>query len=236
VTQSTLLARLPATWRQFGAFLRAPQVLTPAGLRSPGAARTIGAMLALHLIGLAVIGLLMSGWMTLLGIEGPEAFAQLPPHYLVPLAVLGAPLIEESVFRGWLTGRPRALWLLLWLAAGIGLTVMAQHGLLSPLVAAGLPLAAALVGWIVLRKRETGPLFRAGFPLIFYASATVFGLIHVLNYTAPGLVHLPLVLPQLWAGLTLGFLRLRIGLPAAMLVHAVSNGLAVSLALASGEV
>lgn len=236
MNRSALLARLPATWRQFGAFLRAPQVLAPTGLRSHGAARTIGAMLALHLIGLAVIGLLMSGWMTLLGIEGPEAFAQFPPHYLVPLAVLGAPLIEESVFRGWLTGRPRALWLLFWLAAGIGLTVLVQRGLVSPLVAAGLPLAAALVGWIVLRKREAGPLFRAGFPLIFYASASVFGLIHVLNYTAPGLVHLPLVLPQLWAGLTLGFLRLRIGLPAAMLVHAVSNGLAVGLALASGEV
>jgi Type II CAAX prenyl endopeptidase Rce1-like len=121
-------------------------------------------------------------------------------------------------------------------AAGIGLTVMAQRGLLSPLVAAGFPLAAALVGWIILRKLQPGPLFRAGFPLIFYVSATVFGLIHLFNYTAPGLVHLPLVLPQLWAGLTLGFLRLRIGLPAAMLVHAVSNGLAVSLALASGEV
>ncbi len=236
MTQPTLLARLPATWHQFAAFLRAPTVLVPAGLRRPGVARTIGAMLALHLIGLAVIGLLMSGWMTLMGIEGPEAFAQFPPHYLVPLAVVGAPLIEESVFRGWLTGRPRALWLLLWLTLGIGLTVMAQRGLLSPLVAAGLPLIAALAGWIVLRKRQAGPLFRAGFPLIFYASAVLFGLIHVFNYSAPGLAHLPLVLPQLWAGLTLGFLRLRIGLPAAMLVHAVSNGLAVGLALAAGEV
>lgn len=236
MTNSTLLARLPATWHHFAAFLRAPNVLAPAGLRSPGAARTIGAMLALHLLGLMVIGLLMSGWMTLMGIEGPDAFAQFPPHYLVPLAVLGAPLIEESVFRGWLTGRPRALWLLLCLLVGIGLTVLAQQGLLAPLAAAGWPLAASLVGWIVLRKLRAGPLFRTGFPLIFYASAIVFGLIHVLNYSAPGLAHLPLILPQLWAGLTLGFLRLRVGLPAAMLVHAVSNGLAVGLALAAGEV
>jgi membrane protease YdiL (CAAX protease family) len=40
----------------------------------------------------------------------------------------------------------------------------------------------------------------------------------------------------LWAGLTLGFVRTRVGLPASMLVHGASNALALGLAAASGQV
>jgi membrane protease YdiL (CAAX protease family) len=194
----------------------------------------MGAMLALHLLGLIVLLVVLSGWQQVSGIEGPVAFEMFPTKYLIPLAVLAAPLLEETVFRGWLSGRPRALWLLLCLIVAVAvpmLVVLSQVQTVILLVAA---LIAALTGWIVLRRRGPAAWFTGNFKAIFYASAVIFGLIHVFNYGTPTPAVLPMILPQVWAGLTLGYLRLRIGLPAAMLVHGTSNGLALLLAGLAG--
>lgn len=193
----------------------------------------MGAMLGLHLLGLIVLLILLSGWQALTGIDGPQAFGEIPAHYLVPLAVLAAPLAEETVFRGWLSGRPRALWLLVCLIAGIAAIVLLTP-VASRILAIALTLLAAGIGWVVLRKRLAPAWFARNFAAVFFASAAVFGMIHVFNYSEPGFVHVPMVLPQVWAGLTLGFLRMRVGLLAAMLVHGVSNGLALALASLAG--
>lgn len=231
---TSLVSRLPQTWRQFGSFLRKPELGKPAGLRSRSAWLTVGAMLGLHLLGLAALLVLLSGWQSLTGIDGPAAFDAFPKHWLLPTAVLAAPLLEESIFRGWLSGRPRALWLLVcFLAASVALvTIKAEplHMLLG--LVAGLVIGIG--GWLVLRKRLAPHWFERHFTAIFFAAAVVFGLIHVFNYAAPGLVTLPMVLPQVWAGLTLGFVRTRIGLPASMLLHGASNGLALGLVALGG--
>ena len=39
---------------------------------------------------------------------------------------------------------------------------------------------------------------------------------------------LPLILPQVWAGLVFGFMRMRLGLGASMLAHAGANLLAIA--------
>ena len=231
---TSLVSRLPETWRNFASFLRQPAFDKPSGLRSRAAWVTVGAMLALHLLGLAVLLVLLSGWQALTGIGGPAAFDQFPTKYLVLLAVLAAPLLEESIFRGWLSGRPRALWLLgCFLVGAVALvTIKAQplHMLLGLLAG----LVIAIGGWLALRKRLAPGWFARHFTAIFFAAAVVFGLIHVFNYAAPGLVTLPMVLPQGWAGLTLGFVRTRIGLPASMLLHGASNGLALGLVALGG--
>ncbi len=231
---TTLVSRLPATWQHFGSFLRAPQPGNASGLRSRTAWQMIGAMLALHLIGLAVLLLVLSGWQKLTGIGGPAAFDQFPKQWLLPMAVIVAPIAEEAVFRGWLSGRPRALWLLGCLVAAIVALVTIKAG--QTAMAAGLAaiLLAGIAGWVALRKRLTPGWFTRHFSAIFYASAVIFGLIHVVNYAAPGLLHLPMILPQIWAGLTLGFVRTRIGLSAAMLMHAASNGLMLGLVALGG--
>lgn len=231
---TSLVSRLPATWRNFAGFLRMPEFDKPSGLRSRAAWRTVGAMLALHLIGLAVLLLLLSGWQSLTGIDGPAAFDAIPKQWLLPMAVLAAPLLEESIFRGWLSGRPRALWLLgCFLVAAVALVTIKAEPLhmLAGLLAG---LAITVGGWIVLRKRPAPEWFARRFTAIFFAAAIVFGLIHVFNYANPGLLHLPMVLPQVWAGLTLGFVRTRIGLPASMLLHGTSNGLALGLVALGG--
>jgi membrane protease YdiL (CAAX protease family) len=228
-------SRLPATWLEFAAFLRRPALGQPSGLRHHANWTTLGAMLALNLSGLAVLLVLLSGWQALTGIEGPAAFEDFPPQYLFPAAVLAAPLLEESAFRGWLSGRPRALWLLGCLIAATGLMLLAADLPLGSAAGLGLVLLAGLVGWLVLRKRATPDWFTHRFAPIFFASAGVFAVMHVFNYSHPGLLTLPMVLPQLWAGLTLGFVRNRVGLVGGMLVHGTSNAIALGLAALGGE-
>jgi ABC-type molybdate transport system permease subunit len=101
----------------------------------------------------------------------------------------------------------------------------------SGLLAVALATAA---GWIVLRKRAAMGWFAHGFPVIFYLGAALFALPHVLNYPQISLLTLPLVLPQAWAGLTLGYLRQRIGLIGSIIAHAASNGLMLGVALVIG--
>ncbi len=190
--------------------------------------------MVLDLIGLAVLMPLLVGWQQLTGVSGPDAFGKFPPRYLVPIVVLFAPVLEETVFRGWLSGRPRALWLLS--CAVLAIASIALAGPASPraIMALLTALIAAAAGWTLLRRRPASAWFARSFAPMFYASAAIFALVHTMNFAHPGLLSLPLVLPQLWSGLTLGYIRIRFGLPAAMATHAAANTAAITLALAGG--
>lgn len=232
MTVLTLASRLPAVWRDFAHFLHRPDWTGPVGLRAGW--RTAAAMFVLNVLGLAVLLLVLPLWQHVTGIDGPSAFEGIPPEVLIPAVVLGAPIGEEILFRGWLSGRPRALWLLgCVLIAVLALAILPTGSAQAGIALLGL-LLTALVGWLVLRKRAAPGWIARGFPALFFVSAGLFGLVHVFNYSAPGLLHLPMILPQLWAGLTLGFVRTRVGLPASMLVHGASNALALGLVALGG--
>jgi len=228
---------IAAILREFPAFLRRPRLVAPSGLRAAGAWKRLAVLVALQLAGLFLVLLpLLQLWQGAFGLPSPDAYGELPPGLLVPVVVLVAPVIEEMLFRGWLTGRVRALWLLA-CALGAGAFLYASTQGLQPLPAGGGILAllvAAPIGWFVLRKRGTPGWFGAAFPAIFYLMAAVFALSHMMNYPSFSALALPMVLPQLWAALVLGFIRLRIGLPASMLAHIVSNSAALALALLVG--
>ncbi len=230
-------AQAHSTIRQLGAFLIRPQLTQPSGLRAKGALAAWGVLTALHIAVLLVVLMpFLHLWQQTFDLPSPDAFDALPDGWLIPVSVLAAPVIEEMLFRGWLTGRWRALWLLactLGLVAAIafGMTGLAPEQLGLLLLAL---LVAGLVGWIVLRKRGAPGWFGAAFPAIFYLSALVFGLVHITNYPQVSLLALPLVLPQTWSGLLLGYMRMRIGLVASMLTHGTANAVALSLALMAG--
>jgi membrane protease YdiL (CAAX protease family) len=224
---------MTAMFRDFVAYLRRPRLTAPSGLGVPGAWRTVVTLLAFHLIVLLlVLAPLLKLWQSAMGLPAPEAFGAVSKGWLVPLVVLIAPIGEEVAFRGWLTGRPRALWLLAGgLLAMVGLhaaEVPASFGVLAMgLVAPG--------GWWWLRRRGVPGWFEAAFPVLFALSIAVFGLSHLSNYPRLSLALLPMVLPQVWAGLVLSYTRMRIGLVASMLIHAAANATAISLALLSGS-
>ncbi|WP_420384515.1 type II CAAX prenyl endopeptidase Rce1 family protein [Novosphingobium sp.] len=216
----------------FRAWLAMPRLITPTPLRTGW--RTWGVMLGLYLCGLVVIGAVLAVWQRTMHVPAPEAFRGFSGPVLAVAVVLAAPIGEESLFRGWLTGRPRALWLLaMAIIAGLMLIAVQRHwhdtaaslGFVATLI-------AALVGWLVLRRR-TEPLrwFAHGFAVWFALSVAVFALAHMANYPRLSWVVVPMVMPQLWAGLVFGYLRMRHGLIAAILAHACGNAAALAMAL-----
>ena len=222
--------RASITW--FGAYLAHPRLITPAPLRQGW--REWAVLVALYLAGLAIIGALLALWQSVFHLPRAEAFKGFSPAVLALAVVLAAPVGEEVLFRGWLTGRPRALWLLAMalLAAGL-LTAVSLHwhdeAASLGVLATGL---AALIGWLALRRRTT-PLrwFASGFAVWFYLSVAVFALLHLSNYPHVSWALVPMVLPQAWAGLVFGFVRMRHGLWAAILAHATGNAAALATAL-----
>ncbi len=164
------------------------------------------------------------------GIEpAPRFFGETATEQAFGFLVL-APLLEEALFRGWMSGRRAALTFAL---AGLIALVLLGGGLLigggaarwSGLAAAAVVLAA-LVRWLAARTRETDvpPWFTRHFALLVWASSVLFALVHLGNYPPlPYPAGLLLVMPQMIGGLLLAYTRTRFGLRAAIAHHAAFN-------------
>jgi membrane protease YdiL (CAAX protease family) len=179
--------------------------------------------------------------LTALGLEMPGHLLQdlelgLP---LLAFIVIGAPLGEELVFRGWLSGRPGHVGAsLAILAAALlgGAAMLLLPGMrgvigLVALTALGL-VAAAILLW---RKRGRPPMgwFARHARWFYLLSAVAFASIHLTNFTeGNAALLLPLTLPQFLLGLILGYVRVMFGLWASVLMHAMHNTLFISLVLA----
>lgn len=223
-----------ALFEEFAVWLARPWMFSPSGLRAPGAWRFLRTMLALHLgVLLLVLLPLLALWQKALALPSPEAFDQVSKAMLVPFVVVLAPVAEELAFRGWLTGRVRAIWLVgCGFAAAAFLAMVNFHVYEVPASFAVLAMGiVAPAGWWYLRRRGVAPGFEAAFPVLVWLSILVFGLSHLSNYPRFSWALLPMVLPQVWAGMTLSYTRMRVGIFGAMLIHAAANGISVSLAL-----
>ncbi len=144
-------------------------------------------------------------------------------------ALLWAPVVEELVFRYGLR-RFKHLWWLLPLAVAALLQ--------GPGLPGGVALAAFLA-WCWLPYGSRRPLARqplpwgvreswlAWFPWTFHLSSLAFSAVHLYNFNLAQtpLWLLPLlVLPQWVTGMVLGWLRVRHGIGASILLHAIFNG------------
>lgn len=157
---------------------------------------------------------------------------------MILLGVIFAPLIEETMFRGWLRGSKRALlfltfptiyfgglWIIFTVSSGSDLMIITIF-LWSFLI--------AFDGFFLVKDTfydaTPMPQYRKYFSYIFYTSAAAFALVHILNYEHGNQWALiPMVTTQFLGGLVLGYVRLRFGLSAAMIMHGSSNGILVLL-------
>jgi membrane protease YdiL (CAAX protease family) len=234
VTELTAAPSARAVLRDFLRFLKQPRVLHRQPLRSTGQWRRWAWLTGLLIAGLIGVLLpLLALWQRVFALPAPEAFGAMSPQMLVPVVVLVAPVLEELLFRGWQSGSAAALWLLGCALVCVGALVIAAQ---SPWLAIGAILGAgiaALLGWRRLRHRPA-PLawFARSFPVIFYLVAAGFALLHLMNYPRFSLLAVPLVLPQLWAALVLGYIRQRIGLVPGIAAHMLANAASLGLALA----
>lgn len=226
-------------WQRYRDFLRHPRLPQKAYGFGKGSLVAVLRLLALDLmVMLALIA--AAGTAILLGLELPEseiAGLEWSPLVVV-LVVLVAPLLEETGFRSWLSGRPgHVLAALLLLFGFFAVPIIAmqttadQSGLAQT---AGLTggLILAILALFILRSRPPMRWFARSFAFFYAASTLAFALIHLLNYQEGTLaVLLPLVVPQLVAGSIFGYARVTYGLWASVLLHALHNGVAVGAVL-----
>lgn len=148
-------------------------------------------------------------------------------------ALLWAPIVEELVFRYSLRRIAHGLWVV---PVGVGIMLS------GPSIASVLFLSAVLLlcwsPWLgpsrlPLPQRSQGRSwalrrqYRTMFPWVFHAANLMFAGVHLHNFNLPPTAFwlLPLlVLPQWLTGLVLGWLRVRRGIGAAMLLHGLFNG------------
>lgn len=141
-----------------------------------------------------------------------------------------APVLEELLFRGWLTGRIAALRFALYGMAAMAcflVSFYAEPDLAEIVGLAGVAMAfAGLVHLSYTRHRDTAvpTWFIRHFHWFVWGSTLLFGLLHIGNYepvTHP--LGVLVVLPQTIGGLLLAYTRTRLGLGAAMAHHAAFN-------------
>lgn len=167
-----------------------------------------------------------------------QTLGQSAPLRLILMGILIAPVIEEVMFRSWLGGPRAAILGLPILAAALAVLTTVEIDLPSTL---SFGLAAILSVMILAVARQYGSRTaeqqaaarRRLFPFAFYGSALLFALIHLSNYEG-GLsspIMLVAVLPQAIVGLLLGYVRMRFGILAAILFHAVYNSFLIGLFL-----
>ncbi|MFY7836532.1 MAG: type II CAAX prenyl endopeptidase Rce1 family protein [Novosphingobium sp.] len=227
---------LRSTLIELVVFLRNPRLIQAEGLNADGA---IVRWLVLAILQIAVLGLVVMPlillWQKAFDLPSPNAFDGMSPLALWGGAVLLAPVLEELFFRGWMSGRPAALWLMAVLIAGLALFFAFGRG--DVLIAGAiivLTLIAAVVAWWRTRHERAAPeWFVRAFPWLFYGGTMAFALMHVFNYPQVTWVVVPMVLPQFWTGLMLAHMRVRLGLLAAILNHIASNAIMLTAALAT---
>ena len=228
------LSAAPASVRGFWPFLKAP-ALPDRPARLSGAALTSTVRLLLLDLALLAPIVLVAGLAQMAGYQLPDnVFANMPlTGPLITLIVIGAPLMEELLFRSWLSGRPQHIAPPLLIAAALAALILL--GPTQPLAAGTTALTALVVAGIAAwrwRGRNPLPFFRRHFRWFYLAATAAFASVHLTNYTeGTALFLLPLVIPQFLTGLVLGYVRVRNGLWSAILLHALHNGVIVGAVL-----
>jgi membrane protease YdiL (CAAX protease family) len=235
---SPRLARwAPSEWRGFAAFLRRPVLPERmTGIRFAA----IGRVLQLFALDLVLMGLILGliQLATAIGFHIPSNEIdklKLTPLLLLLVIVL-LPMGEEMVFRSWLSGRAGPMIALVVVAVGVAIPVISGPQAHPILLLGSLAIAALLaIGVAVwLRKRRAMPFFARHFVWFYFASALLFAAAHLMNYSdGITLALLPLVVPQLIAGLIFGYARVTFGLWSDMMLHMMHNGLLVGLIVLS---
>lgn len=204
-------------------FLRHPKLEASSESSLAIRVRQVGWLTVANFFLAAGVGLLL----TFLRQQGLLEETELSPAYKklvehLPMALLAgvgiAPLLEEVLFRSWLRSPRQSFYLL---------SALPLYGLFTGLQQVWtLPVLYFWLGYLGIgiliealgRRRiprldaALDPIFSRIFPLLFYGSVGMFGLVHVSNYTHVPLLEYPLVtLPQLISGCLLGYTRMRYG-------------------------
>ena len=244
----TLADSTMGQWQSFFAYLKRPTLPTRAtGIGAEPLTATLR-LLALDI--LLTLGVLAFFYiLTLLGVEAPDNVMEdleFTPT-IIALIVIGAPLGEEILFRGWLSGRPGHVLAMIFVGLGllaipVAAGIASGSGTEAPVGSlaggAGLVIGIALAILALWYWRNSGPWrwFAMIFPVLLPLSALLFASVHLFNYEADISPLLWLfVVPQFIAGLIFGYARVNYGLWSSILLHILHNGTAMTAILTFGD-
>ncbi len=219
------------TYSELLSFVRSP--VPPVGRQPLGRTRTIALLTVLGIdIGIVAVFLIAMFSAEAAGAAFPATpdFG-ISPLFLFLFATTVAPVLEEVIFRGWLSGRKADLEF-----AGtiLGLAAIAFAGFalfsgdaIAWLSVFAISAVAALLRWGVRRKTHQAMpgWFARHYAKIVYLNSLAFGTVHLTNYDTFSAIHLVMVLPQTIGGVLLAFTRTRLGLSASIVQHALFNAL-----------
>lgn len=234
-----LLCRAMSIVKDMINYLRRPHMPTPRRPFGFECVIDLMTLMGVAFLMLPVIGLFLGVVIQLTGSTIPKPSAEFEAFSAKPnfifLAVLAAPLIEELLFRSWLTRRWGIFIVMPVLL--VGAAILALKGAEPSIISDGgrALILAAILGSFTLYlfrylqlRREQVILNRAInriFPFVFWGSCVLFGLMHLANYEGGDMgILLPLIiLPQFVVGVMLAFIRMRFGLISAMVFHGLYN-------------
>ena len=145
-----------------------------------------------------------------------------------------APVIEECIFR-WQLGKPGLSIYFVMLSLIFSMFWFTENDYVL-FCGAVILLVVALVFHALMNRlsgRRASRAWRRYFIFLFYFTAIIFGLVHITN--AKGLTFadpsfLLYVSSQIFGGLSMGYIRLKYGLPYSMLFHTCFNLIAIPIA------
>ena len=193
--------------------------------------KRLGSVIGLFILIFLLIVLVIISFHRLTNANPESTLSDMPKTVSFWFALFIPPLIEELTFRLWLKRNTTTIFIsfacLTWLLVSKLLPVQIYSTDMLALRCL-IALVAGLVFTWALRK----PIINAKFPILFYASAIVFGLVHVGNYSNFTFLGAIVVLISLATralfGLFLGYVRIGYGIHASYLFHVANNLLPIA--------
>jgi len=236
-TSRTESPSLRLVWRDYLQFVRWPSLpLHRTGFSSDAFQATaalflldVAAMAILACVALLIVSL--GGEMPRHALDGIKLSAPL----IVMIVVVG-PVVEEAVFRGWLTGTPRSLSLygtFIIVAAAVMLTGSLDRTSAVTLFIALIVGIAGSLQW--LSNDVPVRRYSRAFPWLFWVSSLAFALVHLTNLTIGHNRFAVLwVAPQLISGTIFGYARVRLGMWSNVVLHMAHNAVMILVAISLG--
>jgi hypothetical protein len=145
-------------------------------------------------------------------------------EHLADLLLVGVliPVIEEFLFRSWLRFRP------LYIVIGVSVIGASIFCLLFGTAKVGLTLVALLLlsGSVLsfsVNWRRVYKFYIKYYPIIFYMSSLIFGLVHFVNFESFQLSNVIFLMPIILGGINLSIVRVHLGLKRSALLHILHN-------------
>jgi hypothetical protein len=218
-------------------FLRNPSDTPVPDMQTPGKLKVLFGVLVLDvLLTFVFMGLInlveLLGWHKYDGHAVAELVRSFPLWGALLLGIIIVPFAEELVFRTGLRFRRGYFTFLLFvLLFAAGIFAFKMMPLLWALGAAFV--LGVLMVIYLMNSYAIGEFLERAWPrvyaTVFYSVAALFGLVHITNYTNFNYASLALLLipvliaPQIWAGLSIGYMRVKYGFFWGFFLHAAHN-------------